>query len=107
VVSINENDRVKLKYLENKSELLKAIAHPIRLCILNCLRNVGDCNVTELIEKLEKPQSTISQHLSRLRAAGIVSGERNGLEVQYSIINEDINVIVDLLMNDLTEQREV
>ncbi|MBN2258922.1 MAG: helix-turn-helix transcriptional regulator [Clostridiales bacterium] len=96
----------KLKYLEQKADILKAIAHPIRLCILDCLRSSGDCNVSYLISKVDKPQSTVSRHLSRLRASGIVEGTRNGLEIQYKIANEDANCIIDLLMKELREQGE-
>ena len=68
------------KYME-LSELLKALAHPVRLCIVRGLIEKGGCNVGHMQECLAAPQSTISQHLQKLRAAGIVTGTRNGLEV--------------------------
>ncbi len=78
--------------------MLKAIAHPIRLCLLNCLIYQDECNVTNMIELLGKPQSTISQHLAKLRAYGIVEGNRKGLEVKYKIINDDVEKIVRILL---------
>jgi ArsR family transcriptional regulator len=96
-----EDRLIRHKYLEESAEILKAIAHPVRLCILACLKNTGDCNVSHLIEKLELPQSTVSRHLSRLRASGVVEGTRNGLEVQYTIINEETKGIIDLLMTNI------
>jgi ArsR family transcriptional regulator len=46
------------------------------------------------------PQSTVSQHLQKLRTAGIVEAERNGLEVNYSIKNEKIKQFVELFLEE-------
>jgi ArsR family transcriptional regulator len=45
------------------------------------------------------PQSTISQHLAKLKSAGIVEGKRNGLEVNYFVINDDAVKIVKCLID--------
>jgi ArsR family transcriptional regulator len=79
-----------------KSELLKALAHPARLCIVKGLTE-KESNVTNIQECLDLPQSTISQHLFKLKAAGIIKGERNGLEISYQVINEDIKKVIKIL----------
>lgn len=81
---------------EESSELLKIIAHPVRLCILRGLME-HDSNVSNIQCCLGLPQSTISQHLSVLRRKGIIKGSRNGLEVNYSIVNQTIKEIILLL----------
>ena len=43
------------------------------------------------------PQSTVSQHLGKLKSAGIVEGRRNGTEVNYYVVNDDIKKIVNCL----------
>ena len=79
-----------------KSELLKAMAHPVRLCSIRGLIN-NQCNVTKMQECLNLPQSTVSQHLAKLKAAGIIEGERNGLEVCYKVVNQQaIHIIAQL-----------
>lgn len=83
------------KYIQ-KSELLKAVAHPVRLCIIRGLIN-QQCNVTKMQECLNLPQSTVSQHLAKLKSAGIIEGERKGLEVCYKVVNKQIREIVELL----------
>jgi DNA-binding transcriptional ArsR family regulator len=83
---------------ESTAELLKAIAHPVRLCIVKGLMN-KECNVSYMQECLELPQSTVSQHLGILRAKGIIKGERNGLEVTYSVVNEDVKKIINALFD--------
>jgi len=87
----------KLNLLTEKAELLKVLAHPVRLCILNCLLT-ETCNVTGLVTQMEIPQSTVSQHLSKLRSAGIIKGHRNGLEVKYQVIDKEIIEVLDILL---------
>jgi ArsR family transcriptional regulator len=79
-----------------KSDLLKALAHPIRLCIVKGLME-KESNVTNIQECLDLPQSTVSQHLFKLKAVGIIKGERNRLEISYQVINEEVRKIIKIL----------
>lgn len=79
------------------AEKLKALAHPVRLCIVRGLLQSGSCNVTHMQGCLHLPQSTISQHLAKLRAARLIEGERSGLEVYYKVIDEDVVRLVSTL----------
>jgi len=85
---------------ENDAEILKALAHPVRLCIVNGLLNKGTCNVSFMQSCLGMPQSTVSQHLQKLRVAGIVKGERIGTEIDYSVCNPKVEKIVKILMSE-------
>jgi DNA-binding transcriptional ArsR family regulator len=85
-----------MKNYIQKSDLLKAIAHPVRLCIIRGLIN-QQCNVTKMQECLNLPQSTVSQHLAKLKSAGIIEGERKGLEICYKVVNKQMKEIVELL----------
>ncbi|AWZ47373.1 ArsR/SmtB family transcription factor [Hathewaya limosa] len=87
------------KKYEQDAELLKVLAHPVRLCIVNGLLNKGKCNVSKMQECLQIPQSTVSQHLQKLKAAGIIAGQRNGLEVSYIVSNERVKEVVKALEN--------
>lgn len=82
------------KILEEKADVLKAISHPVRLCIVRRLLKEGEKNVTEMQNCLDAPQSTVSQHLSRLKAAGIIEGRREGIEIYYKLINKDVEKIL-------------
>ena len=83
--------------LTQKAELLKAVAHPIRLCIVRGLLNQGECNVNKMQECLQIPQSTISQHLAKLRDLGILKGNRHGVEIFYQVVNEDVKKVIQAL----------
>lgn len=75
---------------EEKTELLKVLAHPVRLCIVKNLLEKGATNVSKMQNCLNVPQSTISQHLQKLRTAGIVDGVRRGVEITYSVKDERV-----------------
>lgn len=81
------------------ADKLKAIAHPDRLCIVKGLLD-NKCNVTKIQECLQLPQSTVSQHIAKLKSAGIIAGERKGLEICYSVEDEDIIKVVRELFRD-------
>ncbi|AZR74937.1 transcriptional regulator [Anoxybacter fermentans] len=86
-----------MEILEAKSEILKALAHPVRLCIVKGLIETEFCNVTKMQSCLEIPQSTISQHLTKLKAAGIIEGKREGVKINYSVVNKDARKIIKAL----------
>jgi ArsR family transcriptional regulator len=88
------------KKLNEKAELLKVLAHPVRLCIVKGLLENGGCNVTYMQNCLNAPQSTVSQHLQKLKAAGIIKGKRDGLMVNYKICNEKIKELLSVLFSD-------
>ncbi|MDZ7797844.1 MAG: metalloregulator ArsR/SmtB family transcription factor [Candidatus Marinimicrobia bacterium] len=73
--------------LEQKAEILKAIAHPVRLCILRGLSNEGSSNVGNMKTCLDIPQATVSQHLAKMKAVGIIKGKRKGTQVIYKLTN--------------------
>ncbi len=89
-----------IKIFEEKVDKLKAISHPHRLCIIKGLME-SSCNVTKIQECLKLPQSTVSQHLSKLKAAGIVEGVRSGLEICYSVVDEDVKKIMTIITKDI------
>jgi ArsR family transcriptional regulator len=95
----NLNEKYYKEKIVNHAELLKAIGHPIRLCICYKLLK-GDLNVTNLQDCLGVSQSTVSQHLSILKSKKIISGNRHGVEIIYSLINKDIINIITTLFED-------
>jgi predicted transcriptional regulator len=79
------------------AEFLKAIAHPVRLCILKGLLEKGQCNVSYIQNCLDMPQSTISQHIQKLRSAGVIQGERNGLQINYKVCDDRVEKLINIL----------
>ena len=81
---------------EEDVDILKIMAHPIRLQIVNELSTRKTCNVTQLTELLNIPQSTVSQHLSKMKGK-VLRAERRGLEIYYHINNLKASKIVNVL----------
>ncbi|WXR61304.1 metalloregulator ArsR/SmtB family transcription factor [Peptostreptococcaceae bacterium AGR-M142] len=82
---------------EENADLLKALSHPVRLCIVKGLIENGESNVSNMQNCLDMPQSTISQHISKLKACKVIKGYRNGLEIKYKVENEKIIEIIKIL----------
>ncbi len=78
-VNIN-NDK-----LHSSSELLRALAHPLRLKILSFIDRNSTINVNKIYNTLNLEQSITSQHLRILRVAGLVRTEREGKFIHYSL----------------------
>ncbi len=76
-------------YLERKAEFLRALGGTMRLKLLDIIGTKKVC-VGEIMKQLNVPQPNISQHLTILRNAGILSKKREGRAVCYKITNPKI-----------------
>ncbi len=77
------DDQNKSSYVA-KANVLKALAHPTRLYIVEQLA-AKECCVCEFVKTIDADFSTISKHLSVLKNAGIVQDEKRGQNVFYSL----------------------
>jgi ArsR family transcriptional regulator len=87
----------------NQSLLLKALAHPTRLQILDMLRH-GELCVCHIEATLCKRQAYISQQLMTLREAGLVDSRKEGLKVYYHIVDPRVEAVLEILLNKALEQ---
>lgn len=87
------------EYVVQKAEMLKAISHPVRLCLTQKLCEYESCNVSFLIDCMGVSQSSISQHLAKLRDIGIISYHKDGQNVNYYLKNEEIRELIHLLFS--------
>jgi ArsR family transcriptional regulator len=90
-------------FLEDSAELFKALGHPSRLCILYNLIEQKEGTVSEMQSCLNEPQSTVSQHVAKLRTLGILRGERNVTEINYKIVDEKVIEILKILRKNKGE----
>src|SRR3954462_1728553 len=79
--------------LESASDILRALAAPVRIAIVLQLLESQRC-VHELVDALGVPQPLVSQHLRILKAAGVVAGARAGREVHYRLVDHPLAEIV-------------
>lgn len=82
------------------AEVFKMLSNDIRLCILVNLCMNGEIKVTELQECSKASQSLVSQQLAKLRIANVISADKRGNEVYYSIKNEEVkNIILKTILD--------
>src|SRR6218665_2485176 len=80
-----ESDEV----FEAAAEVFRVMSAPMRLKIISCLCN-GEKNVSELLEEIQTTQPNMSQHLNTLYQAGVLGKRREGVQIFYRIINEQV-----------------
>ena len=87
---------------QNKlSVMLKAIAHPARIAILQRIMIANTCICGDLVGELGLAQATISQHLRELKNAGLIQGTIEGVSVCYCIDSESWDLLKDHLASFL------
>lgn len=96
MVSTLLNQDIQSVTYEEEAYLLKVMAHPVRLKIINEIIKRKTLNVTQLTQILGIPQPTTSQHLSKMRRI-ILKVERKGTEIYYQISNEKVVEIIKTL----------
>ena len=77
-----------------KAEFFKALAHPVRIRLLEVLRH-GERSVQELQGALVLDQSTVSQHLAVLRAKHVVVARKEGTTVRYAVGDARVGALLD------------
>ena len=83
--------------LEKASTMLKAMAHPMRVAILNLLNNGVKLTVSEIHTKLGIEQSTTSHHLGILKDKGVLKSERKGKNSFYFLKDKNLEHVIDCL----------
>jgi DNA-binding transcriptional ArsR family regulator len=91
--------------LELVAERFKALAEPARLLLLDTLR-AGEHSVGELAEVTELHPANVSKHLQLLHQLGFVSRRKDGLYVHYSLADERVNELCDIMCGKLADEVE-
>lgn len=82
------------KILENAASMLKAIAHPMRISIVNFLSEGKKMSVTEIHQHLNIEQSTASHHLGILKDKGVLDCQREGKNTYYFVRHDSLHNII-------------
>lgn len=87
----------------------KALAHPARVAILRLLIQKQACICGDIVDELPLSQSTVSQHLKELKAAGLIKGDIEGASVCYCIDEKEWQqaqqIVSDLFMGFATAKK--
>ncbi len=98
------------RVIELKAEILKALAQPTRLKILECLRNGEKC-ICEIVPVINGEQSNVSRHISLMQKSHLVTTRKDGVRVMVKVRDPKIFDILDqvstILKNQMSEQRSL
>lgn len=87
----------KMNRYESIANKLKIVGHPVRLQILDMLRQ-GELCVCHIEHALNKRQAYVSQHLMVLRDAGLVNAHKKGMQVYYRLAHDQIGDLLNLVI---------
>jgi len=96
-----ERDIMTEEQLERSANILKAIAHPMRIAILEYLEGGEKMTVTQIHNLLGLEQSTTSHHLGILKDKGILSSRREGKNTYYFLKYKNIGQILGCLRKNV------
>ncbi len=100
---MNDEQRV---LIEAKTEVLKALAHPTRLYIIEKLASGEQC-VCKFVEAIKADFSTISKHLAVLKNAGLVADEKRGQMVYYHLRMQCLPTFLDCLGKEVADKAAI
>ena len=92
--------KLTTEMLELVAERFKILAEPIRLELLNRLRN-GEMTVSDLVEESGLAQANVSKHLRLLHSAGFVTRRKEGLFVYYALADRGVFQLCDIMCERL------
>lgn len=89
--------RIDIDKLEKAASKLRAMAHPMRIAIVDLLTSNKKLTVTEIYNKLSIEQATASHHLNILKNKGLLDSKRDGKMILYSLKNDALSRLVDCI----------
>ncbi|MFP4471442.1 MAG: ArsR/SmtB family transcription factor [Bacteroidales bacterium] len=88
--------KLDIDKLEMAASKLRAIAHPMRIAIIDLLHE-KQLSVTEIYERLNIEQASASHHLNILKSKGVLTSRRNGKKIYYSLKNQTLTEIIECI----------
>jgi len=103
-------DRTKVRLFERQAEIAKAVAHPLRIAVIDFLKDGEKC-VCEIAEHIGSERSNVSRHLALMVHAGVLSCRKDGLKVFYTLrtpcVAEFLSCVVRVLRQQAKENEKL
>jgi DNA-binding transcriptional ArsR family regulator len=95
--------QIQIDKLEQAASKLRAIAHPMRIAIIELLHDGNRMSVTDIYRKLKIEQAAASHHLNILKNKGVLASQREGKKIFYSLKSQVLAEIITCI-NRCNEQ---
>ncbi|MEX0681193.1 MAG: metalloregulator ArsR/SmtB family transcription factor [Balneolales bacterium] len=89
--------KMEIRELDHCASVLKAIAHPLRIAILELLERQEKLSVSEIHEQLDVEQAVASHHLGILKNKGVLVSYREGKNMLYELRHRQITQIIEIM----------
>lgn len=89
-IYLNMEIKLSSEKLEKAAFILKTVAHPVRLKVIELLSVTDKMSVNELCSALNCEQSLVSHHLNNMRLKGLLASEKQGVQVFYSLKEREL-----------------
>ncbi len=103
-------DKTKALLFERQAEIAGAVAHPLRVAVIDFLKEGEKC-VCEIAEHLGSERSNVSRHLALMVRAGVLSCRKDGLKVFYALrtpcVAEFLACVVRVLKHQAKENEKL
>ena len=83
--------------LEKAAFILKTIAHPLRIGIVELLTEYPELSVSDICSRLNSEQSLTSHHLKNMKSKGILGSQRNGQSILYFLKFKEVTKVIDCI----------
>lgn len=94
---MNTKLRVDQSKLDKVSHILKTVAHPVRIGIIDLLDQNEELAVTDIYKSLGEEQSAVSHHLTKMKDKQLLSSRRQGKQIFYALKEKQIVGIIDCI----------
>jgi DNA-binding transcriptional ArsR family regulator len=94
---MSEQLKLDVVKLEAAASKLRAMAHPMRIAVIELLNNNQKMNVTEIYDALHIEQAAASHHLNILKSKGILASKRDGKQIYYNLKNDTLMEIIQCI----------
>ncbi|MFO7937920.1 MAG: metalloregulator ArsR/SmtB family transcription factor [Kiritimatiellia bacterium] len=99
-----QSQGLTVEFLEEITMLLKMIAHPHRLKIIEIIERDEEVNVSSIVDEIQIPQSSVSIHLNQMKRMGLLKSSRSGREVRYRIDNPHVFRLLECICRSYHEE---
>ena len=89
--------RVDKNKLDKVSHILKSVAHPVRIGIIDLLDQNEEMSVTDIYKTLDEEQSAVSHHLTKMKDKQLLGCRRQGKQIFYRLEEKQIVGIIDCI----------
>lgn len=98
-LTTEQNFSIEAEKIEKIADVLKVIAHPIRLKVVEALQDERKLTVGQLADYVDAEQSLVSHHLTKMKDKGILVAKREGKNIYYQLADQQITKVFECIGN--------